>query len=581
MIARPVHRGIRTALALLVAAALLVTAAPIANAGERGRSDHDTRRHHRETIRWQPCYAEEELDFECAVLKVPLDHDRPQGRTIDLAVVRLPATDPGRHTRSLFLNPGGPGGSGVDFVVGFGPFADEVLGPDVRARYDLIGVDPRGILRSTPLRCFGTEEEALTGLPPTAFPLTRAEVGQFIRADRTLARACGRNAGPIARHMSTANVARDFDLLRRRLGDRKLNFLGLSYGSFLGATYANLFPRRVGAMVIDGVLDPIRWVNRRAHVPFSTRLRSDEGAQETLERFFELCEEAGPDLCAIAPDAAGRYAELADRLRDEPVAIVDPESGEQVPITYQDLIAITLGALYDPFAFPFLADLVALIEAGGTPQELGAALRALDNASGVVDNDDVPAPHDDAFPEVPEYDNFVEDFPGVVCTDTDNPRSYRSWVRAGARADARFGYFGRLWTWASSPCALWPFRDRDRYAGPWRTSTATPVLVIGNLYDPATRYEGAVRVRELLSNSALLTVDVPGHTSLGLSGCAGAVTGAYLVDPDGTASSVDGEVCPQEFNPFELVAPMEQTEEGLEPQLRLEIMPEVAYRPRS
>ena len=457
---------------------------------------------------------------------------------------------------------------------------DELFGPEVRARYDLIGVDPRGIQRSTPLRCFETEEEALAGLPPTPFPLTRVEVRQFIRADRTLARACRRNAGPIAGHMSTANVARDFDLLRGRLGDRKLNFLGLSYGSFLGATYANVFPHRVGAMVIDGVLDPIRWVNRRARAPFSTRLRSDEGAQETLERFFELCDEAGPDLCAIAPDAAERYAALADRLRDEPVTVVDPESGDEVPITYQDLIAITLGSLYDPFSFPFLADLIALIESEGTPQQLGAALARLDDASGVVDTDGMPDPDDDAFPEVPEYDNFVENFPGVVCSDTDNPRSYQSWVRAGARADARFGYFGRIWTWASSPCAVWPFHDRDRYTGPWQTSTATPVLVVGNLYDPATRYEGAQEVRRLLSNSALLTVDVPGHTSLGISACAGAITGAFLVDPDGTAPAVDGQVCPQEFNPFELPATMQETEEGLEPQLRREIMAEVAFQPR-
>lgn len=315
-------------------------------------------------------------------------------------------------------------------------------------------------------------------------------------------------------------------------------------------------------------------------MPFSTRLRSDEGAQETLERFFELCEEAGPDQCAIAPDAAERYAALADRLRDEPVTIVDPGSGDEVPITYQDLIAITLGSLYDPFSFPFLADLIAVIEAEGTPQQVGAALAALDDASGIVDADEMPDPDDDEFPEVPDYDNFVENFPGVVCSDTDNPRSYRTWVRAGARADARFGYFGRIWTWASSPCSLWPFRDHDRYTGPWRTATATPVLVIGNLYDPATRYEGAQKVRRLLSNSALLTVDVPGHTSLGISACAGAVTGAYLADPDGTAPTVDGQVCPQEFNPFELPAPMSETNEGLEPQLRREIMPEVAFQPR-
>lgn len=577
MTVRHLTRSLRTALALLLAAALVLAAAPQADAGRRTRSDHGRGDHRGHRIRWTSCYPEAELDLDCAVVKVPLDHDRPRGRKIDLAMVRLPSTDPGPGTRSLFLNPGGPGGSGVDLVVGIGPFVDELFGPEVRARYDLIGVDPRGIARSTPLQCFDSEEEAFTALPPLPFPLTRAEVRQFMRADRTLARACRRNAGPIARHMSTANVARDFDLLRRRLGERKLNYFGGSYGSFLGTTYANLFPRRVGAMVIDGILDPIRWVNRGGRVPFSTRLRSDQGAQQTLERFFELCDEAGPEQCAIAPNASERFADLAARLRDEPVTIIDPESGDEVPITYQDLIGITLGALYDPFAFPFLADLIAVIEAEGTPRQLGAAFSRLDEASGVIDGDEPTA--DDDFPDTLPYDNFVEGFVGVACSDSDNPGDYRSWVRAGARADARFGYFGRIWTWASSPCAQWPYTDRDRYTGPWRTTTATPVLVIGNLDDPATRYEGAERVNELLANSALLTVDVPGHTSLGLSACAGAITGAYLVDPEGTAAAVDGQVCEQEFNPFTLPAPMEETDEGLDPQVRIEIMTRMGYRP--
>ncbi len=571
------HR-VRTALALLVAAAMVVTAAPTADATERSGDEGRTQR--RDRIRWHPCYPEEALGFECAVVKVPRDYDRPKGRKIRLALVRLPATERGRRTKSLFLNPGGPGGSGVDFVVGFGPYVDDVFGPEVRARYDLIGVDPRGIARSTPLRCFDTADDAAAALPPTAFPLTQAEVRKFYGADLALSRACRERARRIIRHMSTANVARDFNRLRRRLGERKFNFLGLSYGSYIGATYANLFPGRVGAMVVDGVLDPIRWANRRRRVPFSMRLRSDEGAQATLRRFFELCDEAGPQACALAPDASDRFAALAERLRDEPVTVVDPDTGARVPVTYQDLIAITLDSLFDPFVYPFLADLIALIETSGTPRQLGTALDRLDDASGVVDTDETPPPTNDGFHEQPAYDNVVEGFATVTCSDTDNPRSYNSWVRAGARADDRSGYFGRIWTWASSPCPLWPFRDRDRYTGPWRARTANPVLVIGNLYDPATRYEGAKRLRGLLPDSALLTVDVPGHTSLGISACAGAVTAAYLLDPDGTAPAVDGRRCAQEFNPFDLAAPMRSTEEGLEPGLRLEVMPYVAYRPR-
>lgn len=580
MAARPTIRPRRGALALVLCAALLLALAPTTDAGARDERRDERAGRRAAAIDWRPCYEQLELGVECALVAVPLDHDRPGGRQITLALAKLPATGDPATARSLFVNPGGPGGSGVDFVTGFGPFADAVWGPEVRRRYDLIGFDPRGIARSTPLRCFATEEQAVQALPTIPFPLTRAEVREFARADRVLARACRRNAGPIARHMSTANVARDLDVLRRRVGDPSLNYVGYSYGSFLGVTYANLFPRRVGAFVVDGVLDPERWSNLRSRVPFSTALRSDEGAQETLEQFFALCDEAGPDACALAPDAATRYAALAEQLRAEPVTIVDPEAGDEVPITYQDLIAISLGALYDPFAFPFLAQVVAIIEAGGTPQELGRALADLDAASGVVDLDELPEPEPADFPEEPDYVNFVEGFPGVACSDTDNPSSYRAWERAGARADAEYGYFGRIWTWASSPCARWPFRDRDRYTGPYATATATPVLVVGNLFDPATRYEGAQRVRELLDGSALLTVDVPGHTSLGLSACAGAATGAYLVDPAATAPTLDGRTCPQEYNPFTLPPMDPGAEEGLQPQLRLDIMPEVAYRPR-
>lgn len=580
MAARPSVRPDRGVLAIVMCAALLLAMAPAAGAGQRDRRHDGRRGASAATIHWRPCYEELALDFECAIVPVPLDHDRPRGRQIGLAVVRLPATGAPEAARSLFLNPGGPGGSGVDFVTGVGPFADQVWGPEVRQRYDLVGVDPRGIARSTPLRCFETEEQAIEELPAVPFPLTRAEVREFVRADRAIARACRRNAGPIVRHMSTANVARDLEVLRQRVGDRRLNYLGLSYGSFLGVTYANLFPERVGAFVVDGVLDPERWSNVRSRIPFSTALRSDEGAQETLERFFVLCDEAGPDACALAPGAADRYAALAARLRDGPITVVDPETGAEVPITYQDLVGISLGALFDPFAYPFLAQFVAIIEAGGTPEELGEALADLDDASGVVDLDDLPEPAPDVFPEVPEYRNVVEGPPAVFCSDSDNPRSHRSWVRAGARADATYGYFGRIWTWVSSPCAQWPFDDRDRYTGPYRTGTATPVLVIGNLYDPATRYEGAQRVSDLLAGSALLAVDVPGHTSLGLSACAGALTAAYLLAPTAAAPSIDGQTCPQEYNPFTL-PPMEaDARAGLEPQLRLEIMPDVAYRPR-
>jgi pimeloyl-ACP methyl ester carboxylesterase len=170
---------------------------------------------------WGSCAAEGEgLEaFQCATAVVPLDYDRPKGRQITVALARLPAADPSRKIGSLFLNPGGPGGSGVDFLLGAGPF---LYSDEVRARFDLVGFDPRGIIRSTPLQCFDTFDEAVASLAPMAFPVTREEERVWIQSDRAIARACAENGGPILDHMSTANVARDMDLLRRAVGDTKL-----------------------------------------------------------------------------------------------------------------------------------------------------------------------------------------------------------------------------------------------------------------------------------------------------------------------------------------------------------------------
>ena len=201
--------------------------------------------------------------------QVPLDYSRPQGATISLALTRLPATDPRRRIGSLFLNPGGPGGSGVDYVLFAGPF---LYTPEVRARFDLVGFDPRGVARSTPLRCFESAEE-WPPPPPFAFPLTREQEQQWIALDRTIDRACRERGGPIRDHMSTANVARDLDVLRDLVGDNKLSYAGVSYGSYLGVTYANLFPTRVRAVVVDGVLDPIAWSTGRGLEGSSSRSR--------------------------------------------------------------------------------------------------------------------------------------------------------------------------------------------------------------------------------------------------------------------------------------------------------------------
>ena len=320
-------------------------------------------------LRWRDCHEEAGPDFECATFAVPLDHDKPSGKKVHLQLVRLPATDQANKQGSIFFNPGGPGGSGVEFLLAVGPF---LYSDEVRATFDLVGFDPRGIASSDPLLCFDSFDDALGVLWPFAFPMTKDEERVAKQLDKQLGQACKKNGGAIADHMATADVARDLDLLRRAVGDRELNYVGYSYGSFLGVTYANLFPHRVGALVVDGVLDPIAWTTGRSRlerktVPFSTRLRSDAGAQATLDEFFRLCDEAGPDGCAFAPDAADRFAALAERLRSEPIEITDPETGEVFLVGYADLIGESLGAMYNSFDWPFFAELLAFVESAADP----------------------------------------------------------------------------------------------------------------------------------------------------------------------------------------------------------------------
>lgn len=534
--ARP--RGSRVAAALVAGATAVALSLGLAPGGSQQAAAEPQRSEvattaARSTVSWQPC----RNGFECATVRVPLDHDRPRGATISLALLRLPAASPSRRIGSLFLNPGGPGGPGVDFARGVA----RTFPLDVRARFDIVGFDPRGIGRSTPLRCYPTLDQALKDRPPFVFPVTAAEERVQEASDRRLAAACARNGGAILNHMSTADVARDLDLLRAAVGDSKLNFLGGSYGSVIGQTYANLFPQRVRAVVIDGVLDPVAWATgrgKRGHeLPVGARLGSDIGAQATLSEFFRLCDKSGRD-CALSGGANKRFAALAAQARRKPIDIVDPSTGQTFPLTYDLLIGITLSVLYDASIWPDAAAFFADAAKAAGPKELGrqfAALRA-----------------DTAATE--PYLNIIEGYPGVLCADSTNPKKLSAWQRAADRNERSNGYFGRLWAWSGSQCLSWPATARqDRYAGPWTARTAKPVLVIGNRFDPATPYAGAVAASRLLPNSRLLTYAGWGHTAGQLGNyCINRAVATYLVT---TRTPRRGKVCQPEGSPFGSLEP--------------------------
>jgi pimeloyl-ACP methyl ester carboxylesterase len=513
---------------LLLAAGALGAPAVAPAAHDRGKGLTDA-------LRWKPCFVEDGV-FECAQMRVPLDYDNPRGDQISIAVIRAPATKHHKRLGSIVVNPGGPGGSGVDFLRFAGP---SLFTPEVRARFDLVSFDPRGIIRSDPLQCFRSAEQWQPLDLGIAFPITQAEIDAWIGADAYLVQACDKRAGPIIDHMATANVARDMDELRKALGEKKLNYVGYSYGTYLGVTYANLFPDSFRSLVVDGVLDPVAWSTGSGDAgttPFSTRLHSDLGAQATLEEFFRLCD-AGGALCAFGPHSAARFAALADELKAGPMQLTDPETGEVFLYNYSFLIGDSLGAMYYSPGWPDFAGFLVFLEENLTPVSATTAAASLA----------APAQRfHGRFPEIPRYSNYVEGGVGVFCADSDNPDSYDAWVSSGVAADAT-SYFGRLWTWVSSPCAVWHGFDADRYMGPFTATTASPVLVVGNLFDPATPYGGAQKVAGLLPNSRLLTVAGWGHTSGGLSACADEATARYLIDG---ALPAPGTVCAQDVTPF-------------------------------
>ena len=208
---------------------------------------------------WQPCPDPGQRGFDCATAQVPLDYSDPQSATIELAVIRHLATDPANRLGTLFFNPGGPAGPGTVQLPQWLHFFPATL----QARFDLISWDPRGVGASTAVRCFATREDEqkfFAGLPD-GFPVGRTQQRDWISLYARFGLRCAERNGDLLAHVSTADTAKDLDLLRQAVGDPQLDFLGISYGTILGATYANLFPNKVRTMVLDGNVDPVAWTN--------------------------------------------------------------------------------------------------------------------------------------------------------------------------------------------------------------------------------------------------------------------------------------------------------------------------------
>lgn len=482
-------------------------------------------------IAWQPC-GPQFPGVECATVSVPLDYDLPDGARTSLALARVPASDRAKRIGSLFVNPGGPGGSGVDLIKsGFGTRLDGAL----LGRFDIVGWDPRGVGESTPIRCWDSEAARgrfFAGLP--AFPYLPEQERPYHDRNSAMAAQCLSRGQAIVRHMSTADVVRDLDLLRQAVGDARLNYIGYSYGSFIGNTYANLYPSKVRALVIDGVLNPALWSS-------GWQIASDRRASfDVLKEFFRLCDRAGVS-CPLSGGAGAeaRFNAVRDLVRETPLIINDGSGGSFV-YSYDRFVSDSAGVMYTPEIWPLYAEFIDLLN-DALFGDAAAAVRALQVRRSIVQS---LTPKSSAR-EV--YDNGLDAFYGNHCADAEYPGFFQTFSLIGKFAEAG-SFQGPQWWWGNTRCARWP-TAQDRYIGPWSARTSAPVLVVGNFFDAATDYAGAVASNRLLPNSRLLSYAGWGHTVsyVGRSQCVDDYVTLYLIDG---SLPPRGTVCPAASNPL-------------------------------
>jgi len=475
-------------------------------------------------IAWGECDPPGE-DLQCAQIRVPLDWDRPNGRTIRLALARHLASKPDERIGTMFINPGGPGDSGVSLVQRLGGLLDTWGG----GRFDVVSWDPRGTNASTRVKCFHSQRSESRFWAGVSVPTTRAESESFARTVAAIARRCGEVSGWLLPHVSTADTARDLDHLRALMGEEKLTYLGLSYGTYLGQTYANMFPDRIRAMLLNSVLDPTKYskgAEARA-VGFAA------SADEVYDQFLSLCEGAGPERCALAGGrhtAAERFKRLSRRLKRAPI----PSPGVQPPLsstqklTYGDMIISQNAAVAGPDMWPENAANVAAALRGN-----GSRLEGVAAAS--------QAPASWAKTMVTS---------AITCADAPAKRSLSAWPQVIRRFKNASRLKGNLVGWGAwAPCAAWPVRGEDNYRGPWTVTTPNPILLINQRYDPQTGYANAVHVEQLLGNAVLLTQEGYGHPAAeDPSMCVDEAMTAYLVD---LITPPPATVCQSNHLPFD------------------------------
>lgn len=466
---------------------------PTTAAGADQPPSPELARFYSQDVEWASC----EGSFECATLEVPLDYDDPGGSTIDLAVLKVPAADPEQRIGSLVVNPGGPGQSGTNYASQSGlAFGDPLLDS-----FDIVGFDPRGAGDSAPVDCLGDRalDEYVASDPD---PDTAPERREFVRLSRARVSGCAQRSGPLAAHVSTIEAARDMDILRAVLGESTLDYFGASYGTELGATYAELFPERVGRFVLDGAVDLSLDFRELA-------LGQAAGFETALRAYVEDCVETA-DPCFLGDSVEEGLARISDFLdqvdadplptaTDRELRVGNAFYGIVLPLYVRDYWFLLNSALGDAFG----GDGTALLQLSDLYNSRGA--------NGYTDNS-------------------AEAFAAISCLDDPSsipPGQVPAVTPAFKKASPTFG---GVFAWGLIGCRGTEVESTE---APLEVdgSGAAPIVVIGTTRDPATPYEWAKSLAEQLDSGVLVSRDGDGHTGYNTGNdCVDDAVHAYLVD---------------------------------------------------
>jgi pimeloyl-ACP methyl ester carboxylesterase len=487
---------------------------------------------------WKPCTNPSQAGFECATAQMPLDYSRPWDKTISLALIRHKATDQASRIGSLFFNPGGPGGAGTVVLPLYLDLpttpAPVVFPMSVRERFDIVSWDPRGVGASTSVQCFATpqDEANYESTLPVGVPATPEQQSAWINGWANIAQQCAEsNSAYLLPHVSTTDTARDLDLLRQAVGDEQLTYQGNSYGTFLGAVYANLFPDKVRAMVLLGNDEPVGYTNSGDDNPsldVSLRQNVEQGTAKTLNAFFKSCGQASTEQCAFSAGSAAatkaKWKSLLENIRASPITVGN------VTYDYDFVVTITIVSLYEVspgfigLDWPGLANLLEPLWEGSTD------------------------PHRYPPPAASSAGQQAVQLLAVKCAESPNPRDPNAYFALADLATRRAGAVGPYWVWLDEECAAWPAIAADQYTGPWNTPAANPILLLNNTYDPATPYSEAAVMAKTLANARLLTIDGYGHADAAVaSTCANTYVSSYFI---GGTLPPRGTVCRQDTAPF-------------------------------